>query len=137
MRSTHTFVELEVSAEAYDEIRAKLDAAGYDHALVPFEEGVTLDMHGIGLTRKRPPDLSQSFGIEPRSSRLARELRVPRGFVTSDSALIEADRAEIMDKMRDGLIGPASGVVILESGASCVFEAAKDAGLDLVEVFPC
>lgn len=47
LRSTYTYVELEVSAAAYDEIAGKLRAADYDHA---FNDG-TIDMHGIGLTK--------------------------------------------------------------------------------------
>jgi hypothetical protein len=51
LRSTYTYVELEVSAAAYDEIAGKLRAAGYDHAF----HGGTIDMHGIGLTRAADP----------------------------------------------------------------------------------
>jgi len=51
LRFTHTFAELEVSAAAYDEIAAKLRAAGYDHAFV----NGAIDMHGIGLTRGPEP----------------------------------------------------------------------------------
>lgn len=47
IRSTHTYVEMEVSATAYDEIADKLRAAEYDHA---FHDG-TIDMHGIGLIK--------------------------------------------------------------------------------------
>jgi hypothetical protein len=57
MRTTHTFVELEVPAEFYDfVIKAMLDA-DYHHV---FEVGTTpepgkdsgpIDMHGIALTR--------------------------------------------------------------------------------------
>lgn len=47
-RQTHTFAELELSQPAYDEIRAKLEAAGYQHA---FLDGGAIDMHGIGVTR--------------------------------------------------------------------------------------
>lgn len=47
LRTTYTYVELEVSAAAYDEIAGKLRAAGYDHA---FQDG-TIDMHGLALTR--------------------------------------------------------------------------------------
>ena len=50
-RTTHTYAELEVSPEAYDEIRSKLEAAGYTHA---FMEDGAIDMHGIGLIRGRP-----------------------------------------------------------------------------------
>jgi hypothetical protein len=51
LRTTYTYVELEVSAAAYDEIAGKLRAAGYDHAF----HGGTIDMHGIGLTRAADP----------------------------------------------------------------------------------
>lgn len=49
VKSTHTFVELELSPAAYDEIANKLRAAGYDHA---FMDGGAIDMHGIGVMRK-------------------------------------------------------------------------------------
>lgn len=48
---TRTFAELEISAQAFDEIAAALRAAGYEHAFV---DGV-IDMHGIGLTRSSAP----------------------------------------------------------------------------------
>lgn len=47
LRQTHTFAELEISAAAYDEIKQKLQDAGYDHAFI---DGA-IDMHGIGLTK--------------------------------------------------------------------------------------
>lgn len=46
MRSTHTYVVLEISQDAYDEIRAKLESAGYQHA---FMDGGEIDMHGIAV----------------------------------------------------------------------------------------
>lgn len=42
---THTYAVLDVSRAAYDEIRRKLDAAGYQHAF----DGDVIDMHGIAL----------------------------------------------------------------------------------------
>lgn len=45
MRATHTYAILEVSAEAYAEIHASLEAAGYGHA---FHDAV-VDMHGIAI----------------------------------------------------------------------------------------
>lgn len=51
MTVTHTFAELEVSADTYDEIAEALRKADYDHA---FMEDGTIDMHGIGLTKTRP-----------------------------------------------------------------------------------
>ena len=45
MRSTHTYAILEVSPAAHAEIKAKLLAADYGHAIA----GDTIDMHGIAL----------------------------------------------------------------------------------------
>jgi hypothetical protein len=47
-RQTHTFVELELSPAAYDEIRLKLERAGYQHAFIDHN---TIDMHGLAVTR--------------------------------------------------------------------------------------
>jgi hypothetical protein len=47
IRTTHTLAVLEVSAEAFAEIKAKLEAAGYEHA-IDMREG-TIDMTGIAL----------------------------------------------------------------------------------------
>lgn len=47
IRSTHTYATLEVSAEAYDEVKRLLEKAEYHHA---FHEGL-IDMHGIALER--------------------------------------------------------------------------------------
>lgn len=52
MRSTHTYAILEVSQEAYDEIHAKLKAAGYQHA---FMDGNVIDMAGIGISADPEP----------------------------------------------------------------------------------
>ena len=53
MRTTHTYVLLELSQAAYDEIYEKMLRAGYQHALHksqadPYE---TIDMSGIAITR--------------------------------------------------------------------------------------
>lgn len=59
---TYTFVELEISSAAYDEIAAKLRAAGYDHVFhaarteiegAQAERAPMIDMHGIALTREQ------------------------------------------------------------------------------------
>lgn len=55
---THTYAVLHVSAAAYDEIKAKLTAAGYDHAFVPdWRAGDVIDMRGIALSREQLPTL--------------------------------------------------------------------------------
>lgn len=52
MRTTHTFVKLELSESAYDEIKTKLEAAGYQHAFVENDDAPAsplIDMHGIAV----------------------------------------------------------------------------------------
>ena len=46
MRSTYTYVTMELSQAAYDEIRTKMEAAGYQHAI---EKDGTIDMHGLAV----------------------------------------------------------------------------------------
>jgi hypothetical protein len=47
---TYTFATLEVSRLAYDEVRAKLLEAGYEHAITSdSSEEELIDMHGIAL----------------------------------------------------------------------------------------
>ncbi len=49
---THTYAVLDVSPAAYQEIRGKLDAAGYSHAFHDSEGdngSEVIDMHGIAL----------------------------------------------------------------------------------------
>lgn len=47
---THTYVVLEVSSSAYEEIKELLEKAGYDHVFHKESKDVTLiDMHGIAL----------------------------------------------------------------------------------------
>lgn len=55
---THTYAVLEISRDAWEEIAAKLQAAGYQHA---FHRDVTdggapvIDMHGIAVKAQRDP----------------------------------------------------------------------------------
>jgi hypothetical protein len=50
IRQTHTYAVLEISAAAYNEIKAKLEAAGYDHAFHENDRhGEVIDMHGIAV----------------------------------------------------------------------------------------
>ncbi len=50
--STHTFAILEVSLEAYTEIRKSLEAAGYRHCFTESKGRSVIDMHGIALATK-------------------------------------------------------------------------------------
>lgn len=61
IKQTHTYVTLEVSQAAYNEIATKLREAGYDHV---FGDDGEIDMHGLalvyvgsdGIVREPPPD---------------------------------------------------------------------------------
>lgn len=60
IRSTYTYVVLEISAAAYAEIRAKLQAAWYAHAFHNSDGREVIDMHGIAVApipeREMPAD---------------------------------------------------------------------------------
>lgn len=52
MRVTHTYVTLALSEAAYEEIRTKLEAAGYGHAFHDNPEAPAssvIDMHGLAV----------------------------------------------------------------------------------------
>ena len=51
---TYTYAILEVSKEAYEEIAAKLNAAGYQHAFHEDAGREVIDMHGIALKQETP-----------------------------------------------------------------------------------
>lgn len=49
MRTTYTYVTMDVSARTYAEIRAKMVDAGYIHALQQEAGSEAIDMHGLAL----------------------------------------------------------------------------------------
>lgn len=56
-RATHTLATMEVSPETFQEVKEKLEAAQYQHAISQNPgEYETLDMTGIGLIQARPND---------------------------------------------------------------------------------
>ena len=50
---THTYVLMEVSRAAFDEIRAKLEAVQYNHAVIVDRAQPILDMHGLALVQEK------------------------------------------------------------------------------------
>lgn len=72
LRQTHTVVTLGLSQPAFDEIRAKLRAAGYDHVFMPDGE---MDMTGLAVALD--PD------AEPRGT-VTIDSKIP-GFVKPDT----------------------------------------------------
>ena len=66
---TYTYAVLEVSPAARAEIKAKLSAAGYQHAI----DGDTIDMHGIALE----PETETTEQKESRRRRCHPAVRQP------------------------------------------------------------
>ena len=58
-RTTHTYAILDLSPEAYQEIRAKLLEAGHEHAIEGDEAGEVIDMHGIAISEEEPGDVNE------------------------------------------------------------------------------
>lgn len=53
--STHTYAILYVSKATFEEIRKKLELAGYNEQFhIGPHGGIEIDMHGITLSRKEP-----------------------------------------------------------------------------------
>lgn len=50
LRQTHTFAMLDLSPEAFAEIREKLRAAGYEDQFHEIDGRLAIDMHGIAIT---------------------------------------------------------------------------------------
>src|SRR5208282_5906413 len=48
-RVTYTYAVLMISKPAFDEIKAKLEAAGYQGQFVKTADGIEIDMRGIGI----------------------------------------------------------------------------------------
>ncbi len=49
---THTYVELEISEAAYNEIAEKLRNADYSHVFIGNDRHELMDMHGIALLKE-------------------------------------------------------------------------------------
>lgn len=62
---THTYALLEVSPAVHAEIRAKLQAAGYEHAFHREDDREVIDMHGIGVVAVPPETRSEPPPIPP------------------------------------------------------------------------
>lgn len=62
---THTYALLEVSPAVHAEIRAKLRAAGYEHAFHREDDREVIDMHGIGVVAALPETRSVPPAIPP------------------------------------------------------------------------
>jgi hypothetical protein len=84
-RQTHTFVELDLSPEAFEEIRRKLADAGYYHS---FKDGLgseplRLDMQGIALKseewRKDPDKYYHNQKCAPHGKTNCPACTHPRG----------------------------------------------------------
>jgi len=113
---THTYALLEVSPGTYAEIRAKLEAAGYEHALHPPRWCLrhdVLDMHGLAIVAgplvQSAPSLSPEHEVAAEAIRLrdqqigairrACELDLERALGYASGSI--ASWQEMLDKVRE------------------------------------
>ena len=75
MRSTHTYVVMQLSPAVWAEIKAKMVEAGYQHAI----DGDTIDMHGIAV-EPGPERKCEIFDMESASIPAATINFTPRIF---------------------------------------------------------
>jgi len=71
---------LEVSKAAYDEIRGKLAAYGYEHAFTKEDGREVIDMHGIGLAFAQEKEDAPTEASEPAEPRAEEDPRGPRTY---------------------------------------------------------
>lgn len=68
MRSTHTFVILDLSPSAFQEISNKLRAAGYDHTFMQEDGREVIDMHGIAVAAETEDEHAKHEEIVTREA---------------------------------------------------------------------
>lgn len=56
LRQTHTFAILELSAAAFEEIKEKLELAGYEENFIYKGKELIIDMNGIAVKTKEKYD---------------------------------------------------------------------------------
>lgn len=73
MRTTHTYAILRISQAAYDEIRERLQAAGYESQFHPDTDGdgERIDMHGIAVQAEQMIGTEESLEGFPCSAGFA------------------------------------------------------------------
>jgi len=74
IRQTHTFAILELTPAAFEEIKTKLAAAGYQHAFIEEDDKLVIDMHGIGVTAA----MDKSIDYDSSGVRTSEDVR-PQG----------------------------------------------------------
>lgn len=130
MRSTYTYALLDVSAETFREIRQKLEAAGYAHAL----HGDLIDMRGIALAsptlfeqcRCGHPRADHREGFAPkclaceRTQRQRVDAGLPGNFVDCYHTFQEAERDS----------GLAGGRAVPRRGAQSLLRSAAPPGAE-------
>lgn len=66
LRQTHTYVVMELSEGAYEEIKQKMLAAGYGHVFhTDSQHGEVIDMHGIAVGLDKE-DSGEQISTQPR-----------------------------------------------------------------------
>lgn len=129
MRTTHTFAELAISARAWDEIAGLLRDAGYQHAFqIEVREGrpdETIDMHGIGLTKRSEPIIEHrgdSLMITGETAQECSDLLTLKNYLNTSGLRALAERIE--------------GKPQAATAATETFETAREAVDELFNALP-
>lgn len=106
LSGTYTFAILQVSREAYEEIKAKLDDY-QDQFHKTDEYGLVLDMHGIALAATTGALVASTFDDKVRMLVTNHKVRVAEGLDPRDSALSVVNAMEMLLAERDTVRPPA------------------------------
>jgi hypothetical protein len=93
MMSTNTYVVLDISPAAHAEIKAKLLAGGYQHAI----DGDTIDMHGIALEPSCEVCTPAESGADQQGRVPLKSIyeHYPEGILIDSKGNLSGDPAEI------------------------------------------
>lgn len=116
---SYTFAELEISAAAFDEIKSKLEAAGYSQAFIhdPTRAAdkppadLIIDMHGLGLIRAAaPPAPTDTIPVSRKlfafmlNALNGANMLLTRRMLPSMLPNVVADLADIIAKYREAAL---------------------------------
>ena len=97
-RATRDFATLELTQSAYDEIEAKLLAAGYEH-LFAAGPGSAIDLQGIAVTREPTKGIISEMDIRKEARRLSEEAKLFIAGLTTPKPQQSGDYCFMCDEM--------------------------------------
>jgi hypothetical protein len=112
---THTYVTMDVPADLYDIVRAKLLAASYEHA-IDDKDGLLI-MQGIALTKAAPGETYRAYNDPAVIARLLRALATGAQHIDTKNDIIFIAAAELLEAQAAGPITDTQRIDWLERAA--------------------